>query len=76
MVIEKARWGNKSQKIEQALLRRCRVYRNRRTGKRRRYVASYAPFAEKYDVSREFVRQVAADLGIHSLWRMKGRRRK
>ncbi len=73
---EKARWGNKSQKVVRLLERRCKVYRSRRTGKRVRAVKAYAPIAERVGVTREFVRQVAQDLGIRSLYRVKGRRRR
>ncbi len=73
---QKARWGNKSQKVVQLLERRCKTYRSRRTGKRMRAVRAYAPIAERVGVTREFVRQVARDLDIRSLYRVKGRKRK
>ena len=73
---QRARWGNKSQKVVRLLERRCKTYRSRRTGKRMRAVKAYAPIAEKAGVTREFVRQVAQDLGIRSLYREKGRKRR
>lgn len=73
---EKTRWGNKSQKVVRLLEHRCKTYRSRRTGKRVRAVKAYAPIAEKVGVTREFVRQVAQDLGIRSLYRVKGRKRR
>ena len=76
MITERARWGNRSRKVETLLLKHSKTYRSRRTGKKVRCVPSFAPVAEEVGVSREFVRQVAGDLDIRSLYRMKGRTRR
>lgn len=69
------RWGDKSKKIEARLLKSCVVMRNRRTGKKHRFVKNFSAIAERYDATREHVRQIAAELGVRSLYHVKQRRR-
>jgi len=67
------RWGDKSKKIEARLLRSCVVMRNRRTGKKHKFVKSFSSIAKRYNVTRELVRQIAAGLGVRSLYHVKRR---
>jgi len=60
------RWGEKSQRIERALVHNARVYRGRKTGKKIRMVRNFSVYARHFKVSRELVRQIADDLNIRS----------
>jgi len=71
-MIRRNRWGNKSQKIEKTLMERSVIHRNARTGKRVRFIRSFQAVADKYGVSRELVRQIATDLGIRSMYTLRG----
>ena len=60
------RWGEKSQRIERALMRNAKVYRGRKSGKKIRMVRNFSVYARHFKVSRELVRQIADDLQIKS----------
>ena len=72
MTNQRKRWGDKSQRIEKLLMAKSIVRRSKRTGKKIRFIRSFQAIADKYDVSRELVRQIATDLGIRSMYRLRG----
>ena len=75
-MVTRKRWGKDSKLVEAALIKQSRRYKIKKTGKKVRFIKSFAPIAEKYGVSRELVRQIATDLGIRSMYRLKGRGKK
>ena len=73
--MRKNRWGYHSSRVERALIKRSIVLRSKKTGKKMRFVKNFTRIAEKYGVTRELVRQIASDLSIRSMYRIKRRKR-
>jgi len=65
------RWGDKSRRVERRLMRSTITLRSKRTGRRQKFVRSFSAIAERYGVTRELVRQIAAGLGVRSLYHIK-----